>query len=294
MLGPVGWLMVVGLVVGAAVVVGRSPRWRSLVGRGWERVVRPEASGPLQRVELGMRRSLEADTHATLAGVRVGPSGVAVYAPAKQLAMVRAAMPELRRSLYGWLREELGARVPASFEILVFETGPTTEVRFETWHEGDRRPGPVRSSQSQDSWGDPGDLAGQDTVLDNGAGEETVLDTGTGEETVVDAGAGEPWVVLRRADGQLERLSGSRVRLGRAPQMDLSVDDPRVSRHHATLTLGPQGAWVEVPAMVTNQLRVDGVRTVAGVQVPVRAGTRLELSRTCTLTVEDLGIGALT
>jgi hypothetical protein len=73
------------------------------------------------------------------------------------------------------------------------------------------------------------------------------------DEKLVSAASG-PWLEL--PDGQRAALVGPIVRIGRALDNDIVLDDPSVSRYHGQVTLGPRGCLL-ADLGSTNGTRVD-------------------------------------
>lgn len=90
--------------------------------------------------------------------------------------------------------------------------------------------------------------------------------------------------------GESERvhpLQGERVRLGRAPENDIRLADPSVSRFHAVIERSPDG-WLVRDLGSTNGTRHNGARVE---RAPLAAGDRLVLG-TFDLAVEVAGAPA--
>ncbi len=79
-------------------------------------------------------------------------------------------------------------------------------------------------------------------------------------------------LVLRKGPrpGQIFPLSEDSVSIGRDPVSDIVIDDPEISRHHARLSIGPAGYYLQDMAS-TNGSFVDGER-LGGEPVALNAG----------------------
>ena len=68
---------------------------------------------------------------------------------------------------------------------------------------------------------------------------------------------------------------GGDVRVGRAPENDVVIDDATLSRAHLVLHRGPAGDWSARDAGSSNGTRVDGAR-IGSAPVPITPGARIE------------------
>ena len=75
------------------------------------------------------------------------------------------------------------------------------------------------------------------------------------------------------------------VRVGRAPENEVVIDDATLSRSHLVLHRDPAGVWTARDAGSSNGTRVDGVR-IGSDPVAVTPGARLEAG-TVRLTLYD-------
>ncbi|WP_020682755.1 FHA domain-containing protein [Marinobacterium rhizophilum] len=81
---------------------------------------------------------------------------------------------------------------------------------------------------------------------------------------------GKAWFVM--TDGQRCEIAAGRIRIGRAPDNDLVLDDPSVSSHHAELS-NQLGQWILTDLQSTNGTCVDG-RSVEQAQLSDGARVR--------------------
>lgn len=90
--------------------------------------------------------------------------------------------------------------------------------------------------------------------------------------------AQETWGYLWHAASLgLHTLQGESVRLGRLPESDVVVSDPRVSRRHAEVRNGPEGVEI-VDLRSTNGTYLNGRKLVPGRPYPLRPGDFLVLA----------------
>jgi hypothetical protein len=71
------------------------------------------------------------------------------------------------------------------------------------------------------------------------------------------------------------RSGGGEVRLGRASENDLVVDDGTLSRSHLAFSKGPDGAWSVRDVGSSNGTRLNGA-PLGQRPVPLEAGARIE------------------
>ncbi len=81
--------------------------------------------------------------------------------------------------------------------------------------------------------------------------------------------------LILRYDGMQTEWTESPVRLGRAPDNDLVIDDPSLSRHHAEIRL-ERGRWVAHDLKSANGLWVAGVRKPSH---PLKSGDTVTLGQ---------------
>jgi pSer/pThr/pTyr-binding forkhead associated (FHA) protein len=101
------------------------------------------------------------------------------------------------------------------------------------------------------------------------------------------AGASGPRLVQ---DGREFELRLGENRIGRVAA-DVLLADPTVSRHHATLTIAEDGAWLE-DAGSTNGTFLDGVPLAAGSRAGVQDGTAIKFGSVTTRLVWPEGATA--
>lgn len=102
------------------------------------------------------------------------------------------------------------------------------------------------------------------------------------------AGAAGPRLVQ---DGREFELRAGENRIGRVAA-DVLLPDPTVSRHHATLTIADDGAWIE-DAGSTNGTFLDGAPLAAGSRARVQDGAALKFGSVTTRLVWPEGATAL-
>jgi pSer/pThr/pTyr-binding forkhead associated (FHA) protein len=92
-------------------------------------------------------------------------------------------------------------------------------------------------------------------------------------------------------DGREYELRQGENSIGRVAA-DVLLPDPTVSRHHATLTLAEDGAWLE-DAGSTNGTFLDGTPVAAGSRISVRDGAALKFGSVTVRLVWPEGAAAL-
>lgn len=95
--------------------------------------------------------------------------------------------------------------------------------------------------------------------------------------------AGRPvdplWLVVHGPDAdRVVAVTGARLTIGRDLRSDLVVDDAKVSRLHAEITVDGQGRFLLTDLASRNGTTIDG-RQVVGA-VPLVGGERLRFGRT--------------
>lgn len=99
---------------------------------------------------------------------------------------------------------------------------------------------------------------------------------------VTQIGSSRPPIRLRAqlgpAMGQVYTMVGNTLTIGRAPDNDIVLDDPQVSRHHAQVVR--RGDEISVEDLgSTNGTLVNGVRLAPHAPQPLRDGDELRLGK---------------
>jgi len=103
----------------------------------------------------------------------------------------------------------------------------------------------------------------------------------------------ETHLVLRKGPVGMERfyrVHTSPFHIGYSKEMNLVVDLPQITAHHATLQVYPNGNVFVVDAGSKNGTFVDGQRLAQGTRVLVKPGQIISLSRHLELELEQPGL----
>jgi hypothetical protein len=286
------------------------------VGRAWAGRLqgRGQGAGRVVRFQRQLRDRLAADVCQTLDGVKLAPAGISAALTAEDARRVQVVLPWLRRELRTYLKEQIGARVPPSFDVVIHVVGAAQANRLETWMEGEPRPdAPRRAAAAGEETvpaGPPSGVGAYPSEIDQAqelteprrdqprsadATEDTWVEEQDGEETWVDPVAADqstgmraPLCKLRQvgSSGQAWSVPGPVAEVGRSRDADVVIEDHAVSREHLRVQATDLGPVVVLHERTANGLHVDGERVSPGTPVLLRRGTRLRLSRSCELEVD--------
>lgn len=76
---------------------------------------------------------------------------------------------------------------------------------------------------------------------------------------------------------ELSKPKEAGLRLGRADDCDIVINDATVSRSHALLTPEPDGSWAALLSPTSRGALVNGAPAAAGAKVMLRRGLQLQL-----------------